>query len=194
VWTTRQGRLAVVFALLGGAGWWLSRSLVEEPAPRARDRAPNYVVSDFRAIETDPTGRPTRRLVAAQLRQFVPEDLSELDVPALTLFEPDGAPPWEIRAKRGLLLSGGDEVRLSDTVTVERAGTALSRSIRLATSELTLWPKRDYAQGDQPVRIESDRDWLTANGVRLWYARPARAEYPGRVHISIAPAQSAAVP
>lgn len=183
-----------MFAVLGGAGWWLSRSLVEEPPPRSRGRAPNYVVSDFRAIETDPSGRPTRRLVAAQLRQFVPEDLSELDVPHLTVFEPDGAPPWEIRARHGLLLAGGDEVRLSDTVSVERAGTSLTRSFRLATTELTLWPKRDYAQGDQPVRIDSDGDWLTAAGIRLWYATPARAEYPGRVHISIAPAQGAAVP
>ena len=194
MWTTRQGQLAVLFAVLGGTAWWVSRSLVEEPPPRPRDRAPNYVVSDFRAVETDPTGRPTRRLVAAQLRQFVPEDLSELDVPALTLFEPDGAPPWEIRARHGLLLVGGDEVRLSDTVTVERAGTDLTRSFRLATTELALWPKREYAQGDQPVRIESDGDWLTAQGIRLWYATPARAEYAGRVHISIAPAHSAAVP
>ncbi|HYN77770.1 MAG TPA: LPS export ABC transporter periplasmic protein LptC [Lamprocystis sp. (in: g-proteobacteria)] len=191
MWTTRQTLLSVTLAVLGGIAWWLLQGLIADPPARPRARAPNHVVSDLNAIETNPDGRLKQRLVAAQLRQFVGEDRSELDAPRLTIFDTAGGPPWRAASVNGLLLANGAEVHLIDDVRIDRAGTDQARSMRLTTTELTIWPKREYAQGDQPVRIESDRDWLTASGVRLWYARPARAEYPGRVHISIAPTPSA---
>ncbi|MGE5154360.1 MAG: LPS export ABC transporter periplasmic protein LptC [Bdellovibrio bacteriovorus] len=187
MWSSRQTVLAVAFALLGGLAWWLleRQSATETPA-LPRQRSPDYVVSGFEAIETDETGRPSRQLVAQQLRQFVDEDLAELDLPRLTLFEAD-APPWRASSREGLLLAGGDEIRLRNRVRIEREGTQVSRPVLLETSELTVWPQRQYAQGDRPVRIESERDWLTAKGLRLWFAEPMRAELAGRAHIFIAP-------
>lgn len=120
------------------------------------------------------------------MRQFVNEDLAELDLPSLTLYRAEG-PPWRADSRHGLLLAGGDEVRLSTEVRIERAASAGSRPVRLDTTELTVWPQRQFAQGDQPVRIESERDWLTAQGLRLWFAEPMRAEFPGRAHLFIAP-------
>lgn len=188
MWTTRQGRLAIVFAVLAGTAWWLLRSLIEEPVAHVRDRAPNHVVTELRAVETDADGRPERHLVADQLRQYAAEDLAELDRPHLTLFDRQDGPPWEVRSQQGFLLSNGQEVVLRDQVQIDRAGAGSTRSFRLQTAELRLWPKREYAQGDRPVQLDSDRDRLTAAGVRLWYAHPARAEFPGRAHILVAPA------
>ena len=190
MWTTRQGRLAMVFAILAGGTWWLLHSLIEEPGARVRERAPDHVVWDLDAIETDTDGRPQRHLVADQLRQYVAEDLAELDRPHLTLLDRAGGPPWKVESKRGFLLSKGEEIHLRDEVRIARAGAGPNRSLRLATSELRLWPKREYAQGDHPARLESDHDWLTAAGVRLWYAHPSRAEFPGRAHIFVAPTPS----
>ena len=192
MWTTRQGRLAIVFIVLAAVAWWLLRGMSEEPVQRPRERMPKHVVSDFSAVETDPTGRPARRLAARQLRQYVEEDLAELDLPRLTLFDHAGGMPWEASAQRGFLMSHGEEVHLLDLVKLDRAGTAVTRSFTLDTSEMRVWPKREYAQSDQPVSIESDRDWLTAAGMRLWYAHPSRAEFPGRAHLLIAPTPPAA--
>jgi lipopolysaccharide export system protein LptC len=192
MWSARQFVLAAAFAALGGGAWWILRSQPGvQVAPPQRARAPDSVVSRFSAVETDDTGRPSRRLAAVQLRQFLDEDLVELDAPRLTLFETDG-PPWEGQSRHGLLVRGGEEIRLSDAVQLRRAGSQTARSLHLATSELTIWPQREYAQGDRPVRIESDRDWVTATGIRLWYKEPARAELPGRVHLYLAPASAGA--
>lgn len=192
MWATRQGRLTILFAIVAATAWWLMHGLIEDtPTPR-HTRTPNYVASDISAVETDPSGRPERRLVADQLRQYVAEDLTELDQPRLTLFDREGGPPWHTSSQRGYMLSGGQEVHLVDRVEIDRAGSTTARSTRLETSELRIWPKLKYAQGDQPVRIESDRDWLTAEGMRLWYERPSRAEYPGRAHIFMAPPRSQA--
>jgi len=187
VWSSRQAALALAFALLGGLAWWqLERQSPTEAPEPPRARVPDYVVSRFEAIETDPTGRRSRRLEAEQMRQFVAEDLAEMDLPSLTLYEAEG-PPWRAKSREGLLLSGGDEVRLSKEVRIERAGSGSNRPVRLDTSQLTIWPQRQYAQGDRPVRIVSEEDWLTAEGVRLWFAEPVRAEFPGRAHLFIAP-------
>ncbi|WP_295412757.1 LPS export ABC transporter periplasmic protein LptC [uncultured Thiodictyon sp.] len=192
MWTTRQGRLAILFAVLATLTWWVRHNMIEQPPKPVRERTPKYIVSDFTAVETDATGRPARRLAARQLREYVEEDLGELDLPRLTLFDRDGGPPWEISAQLGFLLNHNEEIHLLEHVKVDRVGTATSRSFRLTSSEMRVWPKREYAQGDQPVRLTSDRDWLTAPGMRLWYAHPSRAEFPGRAHILIAPTPPAA--
>lgn len=187
MWTPRQILLAGALAVLGGGAWWLLETRMEEVKPPVpRNRLPDHVVTDFSAVETDETGQPERRLAARQLRHYVKEDLSELDLPRLTVFESD-SPPWQGESQTGLLLSGGDEVRLTGAARLSRASDGTSRSLRLMTEEITIWPKGEYAAGDQPVRIESDQDWLTAAGVKLWYSTPARAEFQGRAHILLAP-------
>lgn len=118
------------------------------------------------------------------MRQFVNEALAELDQPELTLYQAEG-PPWRAQSRRGLVLAGGDEVRLSSDVRIERAGSPGHRPVRLDTIALTIWPKRQYAQGKEPVRVQSEDDWLTAHGLRLWFAEPIRAEFPGRVHLFV---------
>jgi lipopolysaccharide export system protein LptC len=191
MWSPRQTLLAVALAGLGGIAWWImrGRGVVETPAV-PRQRTPDYIVARFTAVETDDSGRPQRRLVAEQLRQFVSEDLAELDAPRLSLFEAEG-PPWEAESRSGLLLRGGEEVQLTDSVTVQRAGFGANRAVRFSPSELFVWPKRQYAEGDRPVRIDSERDWLTSSGARIWYAEPGRADFSGRVHIYLAPADVA---
>lgn len=187
MWSSKQAILALVFALVGGLAWWqLGRQSATDAPEPARPRAPDYVASGFEAVEMGPSGQPSRRLVAEQMRQYVGEDLVELDLPRLTLYEAEG-PPWQAASREGLLLQGGDEVRLSDEVRIQREGSGGSRPVRLDTSEVTIWPQRQYAQGDRPVRIESEGDWLTAQGLRLWFAEPVRAEFPGRAHLFVAP-------
>lgn len=194
MWSPRQTLLAFALAALGGGAWWIMKGRGGgEPLAIQRTRTPDYIVSHFTAVETDASGQPRRRLAAEQLRQFVAENLAELDAPRLSLFEAEG-PPWQAQSRHGRLLDGGEQVQLNDSVVVSRPAFGANRAVQLATSELTVWPKRQYAQGDRPVRIDSERDWLTASGVKLWYAQPIRAELPGRAHIYLAPTDSAGAP
>jgi len=187
MWGTRQGLIMVLLTMLAAAAWWLLEGRPEPSGPtESRARTPDYVVDDLDAVETDAEGHPSRLLMVQQLRQYVDEDLAELDLPRLTIVQPD-APPWLAESRHGLLLAGGDEVHLSDHVRVHRTADEDSRAVALTTSELTIWPKKEYAQGDQPVRIDSDRDWLTGEGIKLWYSKPEHAEIVGRARIYIAP-------
>ena len=190
MWTSRPWIPAVILAAIGAAAWLLLGSPQEpQVAQPERPRQPDYVVRDFTAIETDDSGNPDRRLSARELRQFVDEDLMELDRPRLLLFDDQG-PPWSVSALRGLLLDGGEEVQLRDQVRVTRDAFAETAAVRLDTTALDLWPERHYAEGDRPVRLESGRDWATGSGIQLWYEEPMRAELRGRARIFLVPQES----
>jgi len=187
--TSRQWLLGLFFIASGLLALWQLRPAPESPIDQIeRARLPDYVVSRFSAVETDAAGRPNRRLVADELRQYVDEDVSELDQPRMTLYQAERE-PWRARAENGLVLEGGDEVRLRGAVELTRAGDATHRETHMASELIRIWHKRTYAETDQAVRIRSEQDWLTATGMRLWYDAPMRAQFDGRVHLFLAPQQ-----
>ncbi|AHF02709.1 LPS export ABC transporter periplasmic protein LptC [Marichromatium gracile] len=188
-WPLRYYLLAAFFALSGLAGWWQVQRIDQPQGPATvRPRVPDYVVHAFTALETDTSGAPSRRLSATELRQFVAEDLSELDRPHMQLFQSDG-PPWRARAEHGLVLEGGAEVRLTGDVHLERDATAEAPPAHIETEQLNVWHQRAYARTDLPVRVASGEDWLSATGMQLWYDEPARATFHGRTRMLLAPTQ-----
>jgi lipopolysaccharide export system protein LptC len=196
LWSGRQWLLGAFFAASGLLGWWQFRPAPEPtPAEVERARLPDYVVARFTAIETDTTGKPSRRLIAEELRQYVDEDLSELDQPRMTLYPDDDeteAAPWRARANSGLVLAGGEEIRLDGAVELERDGSATRRAMRVETELMRIRHARAFAETDRPVSVTSEGDRLDATGMRLWYDAPVRAQFDGRAHIFIAPEQSEA--
>jgi lipopolysaccharide export system protein LptC len=193
IWSAQQWMLGAFFVASGLLGWWQLRPELEPPVLGVeRARLPDYVVAGFTAVETDDTGRPSRRLIADELRQYVEEDVAELDRPRLTLYQREGeteVEPWRARADSGLVLPGGDEVRLQGGVELERDGDATRRATRMETELLRIWHKRAFAETDRPVQVTSALDRLTSTGMRLWYEEPVRAQFDGRAHIFIAPEQ-----
>lgn len=189
VWSTQQWLLGAFFVASGLLAWWQFKPAEQAPLGTVeRPRLPDYVVTHFTAVEMDDSGKPSRRLIAEELRQYVDEDVSELTQPRMTLYESD-AEPWQARADSGIVLGGGEEIQLHGGVELERAGDAAARSAHIATELLRIWHDRAYAETDRAVVAISDLDRLTATGMRLWYAEPLRAQFDGRARIFLAPGQ-----
>ncbi|MTW20235.1 LPS export ABC transporter periplasmic protein LptC [Allochromatium palmeri] len=184
----RQWLLGIGFALVGLGAWWQLHRLPDDEAVQApRERRPDYIVQGLSALETDATGEPSRRLKAERLRHYADEDLSELDEPRLVLYRPDG-PPWFAQARLGTVQAEGDQVQLSGAVRLDREADASNRPMHLETERLDIWRQTGLAETDLPVRIDSDGDWVTANGMRLWYLQDAaRTSFYGRARIRISP-------
>ena len=184
----RQWLLGIGFVLLGLGAWWQLRSLPEDDGVRApRERRPDYIVQGLSALETDAGGQPSRRLNAERLRHYADEDLSELDEPRLVLYRPDG-PPWFAQARLGQIQAGGDQVRLTGAVRFDREADATNRPIHLQTEAMDIWRQTGLAETDLPVRIDSDGDSITANGMKLWYLEDSsRTSFHGRARIRLSP-------
>lgn len=183
----QQWLLGLGFALTGALAWWQLQMHPDEVAPTGqRARLPDYVALNFTALETDANGKPSRRLVADELRHYVAEGVSELSQPRLTLFQPEG-PPWTGRSEQGTVLAGGEQIRLSGDVQLDRQGDRQTRATHLETERLDVWRTQSLAETDLPVRIQTEGDVLTASGMRLWYAEPMRATFQGRTQIRFTP-------
>ena len=184
----RQWLLGIGFMLLGLVAWWQLRSLPDEDGVQApRERHPDYVVQGLSALETDADGRPSRRLSAERLRHYADEDRSELDQPRLVLYRPDG-PPWLAQARLVIVQDGGDQVRLTGTVRLDRDADADTRALHLQTEAMNIWRQTGLAETDLPVRIDSDGDSITANGMKLWYLEDnPRTSFHGRARIRLSP-------
>ncbi|MBK1716070.1 LPS export ABC transporter periplasmic protein LptC [Thiocystis violacea] len=186
-WSRRQWLLGVGLAVTGLAAWWQIQTRPEDEGARpARERLPDYTVRNFAAVETDATGQPSRRLVAEELRHYAKEDISELEHPRMELYQTDG-PPWLARSRQGTVLAGGDQVRLFGEVRLDREADRKTRATHLETERVDIWRQRGLAETDLPVRILSDGDSLSANGMKLWYQEPTRTSFHGRARIRLAP-------
>lgn len=192
------------FALSGLVAWWqLQWYPAATKPPGARLRLPDSVALQFAAVETDAAGKPSRRLEADELRHFVAENLSELDHPRLTLLQAADA-VWHARARAGYVFADGDQVRLLGEVQLDRTqpermqmqpdrtqpDRTESRPLRpahLETERIDVWRERALAETELPVRIRSDGDSVSANGMQLWYAAPARTIFRGRARIRLEP-------
>jgi lipopolysaccharide export system protein LptC len=115
------------------------------------------------------------RLVARDASHFQRDAFTHLSSPALTLFQHNRA-PWKVSAQVGTLRrppAGADEevvssdeevISLNDDVTLEQTHADGER-LRLVTASLRLYPRRQYAETDQDVMIDSLFGQTTASGL-----------------------------
>jgi lipopolysaccharide export system protein LptC len=186
LWSQRQLLLMAGFALSGVLAWWQLHTHPPELPPVIRARLPDHVVTQFSGVETDANGQLNRRFAAAELRHFAAENLSELDQPRVELLQPNGV-TWTAHSASGIVFADGKQIRLLGEVRVERQGTAQVRSAQLTTTQLDVWREQSLAVSTVPVRIESEGDTLTANGMQLWYGEPSRTVFQGNTRIQFAP-------
>lgn len=185
--TGQQMVLGLMMAALGAVAWWLlGTKTPDEAVSQVRERRPDYIIDTFAATTMTDTGSRDRRLVAAQLRHFADDDSNELDNPNLILFTEDG-PPWRIRAEKGWMSGDKTRITLRTNVIVDRAAGDSTRPVHLETEGLDLYPKKDYAETQRPVKLASEQDWLTSTGMQVWLTDQLRARFEGRTHILINP-------
>jgi lipopolysaccharide export system protein LptC len=177
-------RLRLLFAaiviLAAGSSWWLSRdsdadaTVTTFATPGSRDV--DYRIKGFDVIRMTAEGDPAHRLVGTSLKHFTDDDTTELEAPRMTVFQAD-QPPWEIDAEQAWLSADGSVVLLTGRVLIERAGAGDAPATRIITSDLRIQPRQDYAETDEPVRVESGNDRLDAVGMQAWLRPPSRLKF-----------------
>ena len=170
--------------LLAGIGtWWLAeRGAVEDIAARQSDGsgAPDYYVNDLTATTMTSEGNPARTLRTPHLQHLPASDVTAIQSPRFSVYQDEGQ-PWQVRAEHGQISADGEIILLQGIVTVEKAGTGGTRALRLVTQDLRIHPSRDYAETDEPVRVESDGDRIDASGMQAWLRNPVRLKFLSRV-------------
>ena len=140
---------------------WLFRSTSEPPAiflPPELPHEPDYYLKNFVATTMDVGGKPRRRLAAVSMVHFPDDDSATLDRPRLQLFTEHGR-TWEITSTSGRVNAGGESIDLQGEVRIsavggEAGGEPGSDRVEMLTSEMVVWPERQYAETESAVKIK----------------------------------------
>ena len=163
------GLLLVAGAALALAvGYWNIRPASFAPADVERENArPDFYIDNARIQMLDEQGQVAYRLTAEHAVHQIEDGSPRLQQPELLFYRGDNPAPWLLKAENGLVTEKGDRVDLDTDVLLQQQPEGQPQR-QLTTSALTLFPRRDYAETDQSVRIEAARSVTTAEGMQLF--------------------------
>ncbi|SDS86052.1 lipopolysaccharide export system protein LptC [Halopseudomonas xinjiangensis] len=150
-------------------GYWNIRPASFQPDPLVIDpRQPDFFMENARIRKLNVEGTVSYELTTERATHLASDESTLLEEPYLVFFRKGEPQPWELRARHGQADAGGDRVRLTEEVELQQKlpDRALTQ---LTTSLLDVYPQRDYAETDQPVRIEAANGVTTAVGMQVQF-------------------------
>lgn len=163
-----------MLAALLSLGWWLNRLTQPEEVRQSGSKiAPDSYADGLVVDSYDVNGNLKQRLQSAGMRYFDKTGITELQQPRLWHYNQQG-PPWRMEADRGVIRSDEEIVHLPGRVIIDRPGSKDSAPLHIITHDLTLHADDSMATTEGAVRIESDRQWVTATGMQAWFQEPMR--------------------
>lgn len=168
------GILLLALAIFYSARYWPQRlpMIPESVAPVTEDARPDYVITDFHAIDLDESGRIRYELTATQLAHFGTPQRADLTAPDMIFYRDNHAeagerPPWQLTARNGTLSESGKRLDLAGNVRVARLVAEDSDGMTMETEQLTVYGDREFAQTSRPVALRAAQAQLTGTGMDI---------------------------
>jgi lipopolysaccharide export system protein LptC len=146
--------LVLLLAMLAALTMWADIA-VQPPGPKSDGSSrhdPDYKLSNFHTLKTDPNGNPRYMLAAAEMVHYPDDDSTHLVRPRFTQYS-ETKPFTQIEGQRGLVTSDGEQVYLMDKVKVVRGATKQKGEMTVLTDFLHITPDSEFARTDRPVTI-----------------------------------------
>ncbi len=176
-----QRRLILLGALLlaviaAGIHWYDNTgNRVLSVQEKARQFAPESIVSGFAQTTFSPTGIRQYHLKAERVTHYSAQSAAEMLRPDILFYRdeslPDQAVPtdtidWQASAATGIFHEEGDTLKLSGNVQVEKP-LRDSETLNFETESLTIKPREEVASTDDPVTVRQALHVTRATGLHI---------------------------
>lgn len=164
----RWGFVVLALVALASVSSWLLQTAEEAAPVRASSERhdPDFYLKDFTLTTMDKTGAPRNRLKSPYMVHYADDDVSKVTQPRMHVFRKD-APPWQIDAGSGVILSEGKTVLLRDGVIISQNNPQDGQHTTLRTPDLTITPDSESAETASPVNFtDSAGNVVNAVGMR----------------------------
>ena len=166
-------RWRLLFTILFGVfvafgSFWLLQVMQrgdEDQVSDANKNEPDYIVEKFSFVRMTPEGKPRYLFYGAKLTHRPIDDVSDVVLPIMRNLTP-GVPPMTINAQAARIHHGENRVDLLRKVEIDRPASPTSKSLRLRTEALTVFPDEDRMQSDQKVQMTLGTASVTGTGMR----------------------------
>lgn len=143
--------------------------------PQQNATASDFFLENMSSTVMLKNGKPDYTLKAARLSHFANQDIVELSKVQFQLFRPAQS-NWSANAQQGRIETREGIIHLKGKVILQRPATQTAEAIKLATPELHIYSKKDYAETTAAVQVDSGNNRITATGMRL-YLKEGRIEF-----------------
>jgi lipopolysaccharide export system protein LptC len=143
--------IAAIFAAVGY--WNISpERFLDKPVVKVDESAIDYYATNAHSMQFLPDGGLQYDLTSDKVEHLKASDVSLLTNPDLNMYR-GSEYPWHVTSLRGEVNPDGTQVELIDSVRIARTDEK-NRDTIITSTRMTVFPQQQYAQTEQPVRID----------------------------------------
>ncbi|WP_283189901.1 LPS export ABC transporter periplasmic protein LptC [Pseudomonas sp. PMCC200344] len=159
------GCIAAIFAAVGY--WNISpERFLDQPVAKIDETAIDYYAINAHSVQYLPDGKLQYEMTSDKVEHLKATEVTLLTNPDLNMFRGTEF-PWHIQSEHGEVNPDGTQVELIDSVRITRLDEK-NRKTLITTTRMTVFPQQQYAQTEQPVRIDGAGGVSTGKGMKAY--------------------------
>ncbi|MGZ7455585.1 LPS export ABC transporter periplasmic protein LptC [Pseudomonas sp. Ma2-10] len=159
------GCIAAIFAAVGY--WNISpERFLDQPVAKIDETAIDYYATNAHSMQYLPDGKLQYDMTSDKVEHLKATEVTLLTNPDLNMFRGTEF-PWHVQSEHGEVNPDGTQVELIDSVRITRFDEKNRRTL-ITTTRMTVFPQRQYAQTEQPVRIDGAGGVTTGKGMKAY--------------------------
>lgn len=159
------GCIAAIFAAVGY--WNISpERFLDPPVVQTEANDIDWYATNTHTLQYLPDGKVQYDMTADKVDHVKTSEITLVTKPDLNIFR-GTAFPWHVQSERAEVNPDGTEVELIDSVRIARTDEK-KRTTIITSSRMTVFPQREYAQTEQPVRIDGAGGVSTGTGMKAY--------------------------
>lgn len=127
---------------------------------------PDYILENLSGIQMDHESEIQHVFSAKKMLHYLDEEITYLEQPYFVSNEPE-KPVMQVKAEKAELLKNGENIHLTENVTVSRGMDGDEDKITMVTSYLHLMPDDNIARTNKSVAIAMKNATMNAVGLEL---------------------------
>ena len=157
-----------IAALFAAVGYWniSPERFLDKPPTTSVENPIDWYATNTRTVQYLPDGKVQYEMTSDKAEHVKATDVTLVTKPDLNMYRGTDF-PWHVTSERGEVNSGGTEVELIDSVRIKRTDEK-NRDTLITSTRMTVFPQREYAQTEQPVRIEGAGGVSTGVGMKAY--------------------------
>ncbi|EUB84025.1 LPS export ABC transporter periplasmic protein LptC [Pseudomonas koreensis] len=159
------GCIAAMFAAVGY--WNISpERFLDKPAVKVEDTAIDWYATNTHTLQYLPDGKVQYEMTSDKAEHLKATDVTLVTKPDLNMYRGTEF-PWHVTSERGEVNPDGTQVELIDSVRIKRTDEK-NRDTLITSTRMTVFPQQQYAQTEQPVRIDGAGGVSTGVGMKAY--------------------------
>lgn len=162
------GWLFLILVTLAFSGWYFASSKAHY---KLDDKTLNLTadnrITNLTLVQYDKSGHKVHQLKTPQMIHIPNENTNYFTEPRIIIIQ-DKQQPWEIQAKEGTSVKGGEKITLRSNVIIEQYLSSQGEKNHFETEMLDYYPQKKMAETDQSIHYEQPGAVVESLGMRAW--------------------------